>query len=1040
LWCSFRGIRYAGDWLTTPSGTNAFDADSFSADPFDTGSVRRRVLGAWAQSTARFREDANAEEELFLGPYRDRVIVELAQNASDAAMRAGEPGRVSMRLLSNTLSVANTGVPWDAAGIESASTLRASTKQGITEAAGRFGVGFAAVLSVTDAPTVVSIDGGVTWSRERALRELSALPNLDEEVGRRAGLVPVLRLPYPVPERAIGGFSSIVTLPLRDAAARDAVRQQLDAVGSWLLLALPGIETLEISVDDRRRMLRIDREAGAVTIADGEASTRWRLVTASGDLDQAMLRDRPLEERERGRWSVCWAVPLTLTGAPAELPLTIRPVFHAPTPVDDPMGLPALLVAGFPLDSGRRRVQPGPLTDALIGRCADAYLALVAEFAADVLLAEVMPLVPSVVGVGELDAALRRAILERLRELPFLRIAVPGEIPVSVSPGDAAVVADPTGATLPLLGGIIPGAVDPGTVRWRAQLISLGAREVSLADVMDALVGVQRPASWWWALYAALDLSSRGWSASEREVLAALPVPLVDGRLVRGPAGVILPGRDVTGGKGLASLAAWGVRVADPEAAHPMLERLGAERMTARTLIASSAVQAAIGSYWDSSPVDAPAGISDLVLELASSAGLVPGELPWLGMLALHAADGELVPAGDLVLPGSLLHRMWEPESVASVSDALVERWGPEVLTAVGVMADWELVRDQEVELTPEVCDHDLAGEREWLAHLAVSGDAVSMVAVRDLELIRPEAWPEMLRLMRERPLSEAVEPMMVRSADGRSLRVPSYTTWWLSEHPVIDGQCPKDLRARDANPLLDGLYDPVPEWADPTIAAACGVRETLGQVLGQSGGVAEVLRRLADASRRVDVDQLSQVYRLLAQCCDPSHDVLAQPVSVRAIQGATTVVVPAHEAVVVDAPQYLPLVAGKPMVLGGPELAALLGLPVASQLTQGIVAGVGVSVSVPEVVHGLLPDGPRHYFEYDRLVVDDREVDWWVSPEDTAVHAATVDGLARGLAIASGNWPRRFLLAAVLSCPDEADRLAAEEAFGDPNGGWADG
>ena len=43
-------------------------------------------------SPARFREDANAEEDYALGGYRDRVVVELAQNAADAAARAGVPG------------------------------------------------------------------------------------------------------------------------------------------------------------------------------------------------------------------------------------------------------------------------------------------------------------------------------------------------------------------------------------------------------------------------------------------------------------------------------------------------------------------------------------------------------------------------------------------------------------------------------------------------------------------------------------------------------------------------------------------------------------------------------------------------------------------------------------------------------------------------------------------------------------------------------------------------------------------------------------
>jgi len=65
-----------------------------SADPFGTAALRAGVLAAWADSPTRFREDANAEEDLRLGGYADTWCVELAQNAADAARAAGVPGRV----------------------------------------------------------------------------------------------------------------------------------------------------------------------------------------------------------------------------------------------------------------------------------------------------------------------------------------------------------------------------------------------------------------------------------------------------------------------------------------------------------------------------------------------------------------------------------------------------------------------------------------------------------------------------------------------------------------------------------------------------------------------------------------------------------------------------------------------------------------------------------------------------------------------------------------------------------------------------------
>src|SRR3954449_11448488 len=144
------------------------------ADPFDTAAIRRRVLAAWADSPARFREDANAEEDLVRGGYRDRLLIELAQNAADAAARARVPGRLRLELSGDVLRAANTGAPLDAAGVQGLATLRASAKRDEPTSVGRFGVGFAAVLAVSDEPAILSTTGGVRFSAAATRAEAAA--------------------------------------------------------------------------------------------------------------------------------------------------------------------------------------------------------------------------------------------------------------------------------------------------------------------------------------------------------------------------------------------------------------------------------------------------------------------------------------------------------------------------------------------------------------------------------------------------------------------------------------------------------------------------------------------------------------------------------------------------------------------------------------------------------------------------------------------------------------------------------------------------
>src|SRR5262249_10812417 len=147
------------------------------------------------------------------------------------------------------------------------------------------------------------------------------------------------------------------------------------------------------------RVLTAAHDGDTVTITDGADVTRWSTAAASGTLDPALLADRPTEERDRPAWSVRWAVPVSPADAPApdgllgtdssvggppgspgvrggRLPGGVAAVVHAPTPTDEPLGLPALLLASFPLSPDRRHVAPGPLTDFLVERAADCYAGL----------------------------------------------------------------------------------------------------------------------------------------------------------------------------------------------------------------------------------------------------------------------------------------------------------------------------------------------------------------------------------------------------------------------------------------------------------------------------------------------------------------------------------------------------------------------------------------------------------------------------------------------------------------------------------------
>ncbi|MBK3647017.1 sacsin N-terminal ATP-binding-like domain-containing protein, partial [Streptomyces sp. MBT33] len=549
------------------------------ADPFGTARLRRGVLDAWATSPARFREDANAEEDLVLGGYRDRLVVELAQNAADAAARAGVPGRLRLTLREGVLVAANTGAPLDAAGVESLATLRASAKRDTGEGAvGRFGVGFAAVLAVTDEPAVVGRHGGVRWSLAEA-RELAAdtarhSPGLGDEIRRRDGHVPLLRLPFAAEGTAPDPYDTAVILPLRDAAATDLAERLLNAVDDALLLALPGLAEVVVETDTVRTLVRTADGPFTVVEDSRDGTTRWRTSSAHGPLTPDLLADRSVEERLRPHWSVTWAVPADTDGSPVH-PRTSA-VLHAPTPSDEPLGVPALLIASFPLDTTRRHAAPGPLTDFLVQRAADAYTELLADWRP--VGEGIIGLVPGPLGKGELDGALRAAILERLPRTSFLPPALEPagddpDLPESLRPRDAEVVEGAGADTVRVLAEVLPTLLPAGLER-RVELRTLGVARVPLTDAVDRLAGLEKEPGWWRRLYDSL-------AGVDPDRLSGLPVPLADGRTTIGPRQVLLPSPDAAR-IDPEVLARLGLKVAHPDAAHPLLEKLGALPATAR--------------------------------------------------------------------------------------------------------------------------------------------------------------------------------------------------------------------------------------------------------------------------------------------------------------------------------------------------------------------------------------------------------------------------------------------------------------------------
>ncbi|MCA1193568.1 sacsin N-terminal ATP-binding-like domain-containing protein [Saccharopolyspora sp. 6V] len=987
-------------------------------DVFGTAELRRAVLESWDSSPTRFREDANAEEDLRLGGYRDRLLVELAQNAADAA---GADGVLRVRFEDGELRLANTGAPLTSDGVAALGSLRASAKrEGAT--VGRFGVGFAAVLAVSDAPRVVSTSGAVEFSAERTRAEAAALPGPAKELESRDGGVPVLRLAWPSQERPPEGFSTEVRLPVRSDVDGDALLAEFAERAPDLLLALPALREVHVG---SRSWRREDQGSSRAVVHGPQRSDRWLLHRVSGELGESALEGLGSEAKRGASWWACWAVPL----GPDDVPIPLaEDVLHAPTPTEERLSLPARLLAGLPVEADRRRVAASPAVDSVLTFAAESYPDLVAKIAPEHRTALVpLPGFP----LSDVDGKLRQDVLDRLRISAWL----PGGAGGSVAPSSAAVLEHYSPELVSLLADVVPGllAAELSDARQRRALSTLEVRRLGAAELVAAVGGLERPPSWWHRLYEALAPIQRT-DLRAREEFAALPVPLADGRTVTGARDVLLTDGDADSGPAavLSTLDISGLRIAHPDAAHPLLEQLGAHRAgPAELLDAPPLAEAVRGSV-------AEARVGADVLPLTESVlGLVRDSRPhdWLAALAMPDRDGEIRRADELLLPDAALLAVLDPDEVGPdgslgvLDGAFAARWPRDLLRSVGVLDSFALhVEDDPIDPDEQFAD----SVRWWHEQERLAGGAwppARFTSVRDLDLVADDAWPRAIRLLTDSPDIAHV------------LGDPhSHPAWWLARFAVLDGREPRSWRLPEAEDIA-GIYDPVPDLGlSSRRLRLAGVRGELR--VDDPDDAADLVARLGDPDRGIRAGTALRAHRVLADAVVDgvvSPGFAGPPESVRSLSGA---VVSAERAVVLDEPWMLGVLEA-PLVVagGGPDqfdaeaLAELLDLPLASEestmrvLSDGRVqrwAEVGRVPSSCELLGIAVPGGEVALHDGLRVSTRDgeRRVHWWVDATG-AVHAErTPDGLARALAWAAGAWDSRFALAALLADPEAVTLL----------------
>ena len=340
------------------------------------------TLAAYGKQPLLVIRDANDEQDTAHGGYQHRQLFELVQNGADAllldadASEMGDDaprhdrGRIEVRLTTGYLYCADNGKPIGEPGVCALMFPRLSPKRG-TSQIGNFGLGFRAVLGVSDSPEFFSRSGSFRFDRAHSRERIEAVvPNADR--------YPVLSLPEPIDpaesqeqdaalRELMDWAVNIVRLPLKNAA-RDDIRQQMTSFPPEFLLFVRHLGRLTITdgSEELNRELELEKVDGEFLLADGDDTSQWKLFERSHQLSSNARADRrPGDDEVEVR--VSWAAPVDRLDRPGR--------FWAFFPTTAWSLVPGILNAPWKTNEDRQNLLTGRYNDELI----EASAELIAE-------------------------------------------------------------------------------------------------------------------------------------------------------------------------------------------------------------------------------------------------------------------------------------------------------------------------------------------------------------------------------------------------------------------------------------------------------------------------------------------------------------------------------------------------------------------------------------------------------------------------------------------------------------------------------------
>jgi hypothetical protein len=219
----------------------------------------RKTKGVYLLSPERMFSEYNGEKENVKN-YNGRQLLEMLQNADDAASEATDEKKALIQLVGDTLYIANTGYPFSEQGLNSIFHSHLSPKQAEEKQIGKKGLGFRSILSWSREVTIKSKGLCVSFSEGNSREILDELL-ADEEFSLEYKKLNILNSETPISTlvcpkivnnpsfEKFHEYDTTIAISLRSDALQEVKKQLKGDIDGEVLLFLKNLHEIKIEVE-----------------------------------------------------------------------------------------------------------------------------------------------------------------------------------------------------------------------------------------------------------------------------------------------------------------------------------------------------------------------------------------------------------------------------------------------------------------------------------------------------------------------------------------------------------------------------------------------------------------------------------------------------------------------------------------------------------------------------------------------------------------------------------------------------------------------